>query len=77
MVGFLFYGGTMKQIPIKTTCNACNGECYLPTGQTYTLCGREHKQLARCTACDGKGTLLYWVDVQQLAIMLFAIGAEE
>jgi len=66
----------MNEIPIKTTCNACSGEGYLTTGQTFTLCGREHMQLARCVACDGKVTLLTWVDVQQFAQMLHAIAVE-
>ena len=30
---FLFYGDvTMDTIPIKTTCQACQGEGYVPTG---------------------------------------------
>ena len=66
----------MNQIPIKTTCIACGGEGVLVTGKIFTLAGRDHHLLNRCQACDGKGTLLAWVDVHQLAQMLHAIVAE-
>jgi DnaJ-class molecular chaperone len=67
----------MNQIPIKSTCNACQGEGVLATGKIFTLGGREHPLLTRCQACDGKGTLLTWVDVHQLSQMLNAIVVEE
>ena len=67
----------MNQIPIKSTCNACQGAGLLSTGKIYTLAGREHPLVTRCQACDGKGTLLAWVDVHQLLQMLHAIAAEE
>lgn len=67
----------MQQIPMKATCNACQGEGVLSTGKIFTLAGRDHPLLARCKACDGKGTLIVWVDVPQLAQMLNAIAAEK
>ena len=67
----------MNQIPIKATCNACQGEGVLATGQTYPLAGRIHPLLKKCEACDGSGKLLTWVDVHQLAQMLQAIEAEQ
>ncbi|MGA2502527.1 MAG: hypothetical protein ABSG01_00390 [Anaerolineales bacterium] len=67
----------MDQIPIKRTCNACGGEGVLSTGKIFTLAGRDHPLLTRCFACDGKGTLLTWVDVHQFAEMLLAIAVEE
>ena len=66
----------MNQIPIQTICNACSGEGFLSTGKTFVLAGRDHPLLNRCTACDGKGTLLAWVDVHQFAQMLHAIEVE-
>ena len=66
----------MNQIPIKTTCNACQGEGVLSSGQTFVLAGRIHPLLTKCQACDGKGTLLSWVDVHQFFQMLYAIAAE-
>ncbi|MBE3139550.1 MAG: hypothetical protein IMZ53_03100 [Thermoplasmata archaeon] len=35
----------MKEVPIKTTCNACQGEGVLSTGQTFVLAGRIHPLL--------------------------------
>jgi DnaJ-class molecular chaperone len=67
----------MNEIPIKTTCNACGGEGVLATGKIFTLAGRDHPLLSKCVACDGKGTLLAWVDVHQFAQMLHAIAAEK
>ena len=66
----------MNQIPIKTICNACQGEGVLATGQTFVLAGRIHPLLKKCEACDGSGKLLTWVDVHQFAQMLYAIAAE-
>jgi len=66
----------MNQIPIKTTCNACGGEGVLATSKIFTLAGRDHPLLSKCVACDGKGTLLSWIDMPQFAKMLHAIGAE-
>jgi DnaJ-class molecular chaperone len=67
----------MNQIPIKSTCNACQGEGVLATGQTFALAGRIYPLLTKCEACDGTGKLLTWVDVHQLAQLLNAIVAEE
>jgi len=67
----------MKEVPIKTTCNACQGEGVLSTGQTFVLAGRIHPLLTKCQACDGKGTLLSWVDVHQFSQMLHAIAADK
>ena len=67
----------MNQIPIKSTCNACQGEGVLATGQTFVLAGRIHPLLKKCEACDGTGKLLTWVDVHQFAQMMNAIEAEQ
>jgi hypothetical protein len=67
----------MNEIPIKTTCNACGGEGVLATGKIFTLAGRDHPLLSKCVACQGKGTLLSWVDLHQLTMMLHAIAVEE
>jgi DnaJ-class molecular chaperone len=67
----------MNEIPIKATCNACGGEGVLSTSKIFTLAGREHPLLNRCTACDGTGKLLTWVDMHQFAQMLHAIAVEE
>lgn len=67
----------MNQIPIKSTCCACGGEGRLSTGRTFVLAGREHPPLSKCVACDGKGTLLIWINVRQFDMRLHAIEAEE
>ncbi len=67
----------MNQIPIKSTCTACQGEGVLSTGKTFVLAGRIHPLLSTCVACEGKGTILEWVDLHQLEMMLNAIAAEK
>ena len=67
----------MSEIPIKSTCSACGGEGVLATGKIFTLAGRDHPLLSKCKAFDGKGTLLTWVIVHQLAQLLHAIKAEQ
>jgi hypothetical protein len=74
---FVLRRHTMQQIPVKSTCSACGGGGLLPTGAIYTLGGREHPVLHECIACEGKGTLLNWVEVHELAQMLQAIEVEQ
>jgi DnaJ-class molecular chaperone len=64
-------------VPIKKTCTACQGHGYLETGQTFELLGRIHPELTVCSACEKRGFLIEWVDIQQLAMLLDAIVAEK
>ena len=66
-----------ETVPLKTTCRACQGEAYLPTGETFVLTGRTHNRVAPCQACNGEGTQLVWVDLYDFANMLAAIQAEK
>jgi hypothetical protein len=65
-----------NEVPIRAICQACGGEGVLSTGKIFTLAGRDHPLLSKCVACEGNGTLLTWVDVQQFSQMLQAIAAE-
>jgi hypothetical protein len=67
----------MNQIPIKTTCRACGGEGVLTNSKIFTLADRDYPLLSKCTACEGKGTQLTWVDVRQLDMLLHAIATEK
>ena len=67
----------MSEIPIKSTCSAYGGKGVLATGKIFTLAGRDHPLLSKSEAFDGKGTLLTWVIVHQLAQLLHAIKAEQ
>jgi hypothetical protein len=64
-------------VPIKKTCPACQGHGILESGQTFTLLGRIHPELVECSACEKRGFLIEWVDIQQLAMLLDAIAAEK
>ena len=64
-------------IALKTTCPECDGYGSKETGGTFTLCGRVHPQLERCTNCDGSGVLVDWVDVRQLFQLLNTLKFEE
>jgi DnaJ-class molecular chaperone len=66
-----------NEVPVRAICQACGGAGVLNTGKIFTLGGRDHPLLKKCEACDGKGTLLSWVDVHQFAQMLNAIVVEE
>ena len=63
-------------IALKTTCPECDGHGQNSTGGTFTLCGRIHPVLERCTNCDGSGVLVEWVDVRQLFELLDVLKAE-
>ena len=68
----------MESIPIKTTCQACQGKEYLPTGETFVLGGRTHERLAKCQACDGTGKEVIWIDLKDFSQRLLqAILAEQ
>jgi hypothetical protein len=64
-------------IPLKKTCPACQGHGYLETGQTFSLLGRIHPELVECSACEKRGFLIEWVDIQQLAMLIEAVAAEK
>jgi DnaJ-class molecular chaperone len=67
----------MNQIPMKISCNTCGGEGVLSTSQTFMLASRIHPLFKKWEACDGKGTLLSWVDMDQFAQILHALAVEE
>ena len=68
----------MDQISIKTTCQACQGKEYLPTGVTFVLAGRTHERLAKCQACDGTGKEVIWIDLKDFSHRLLqAVLAEQ
>jgi hypothetical protein len=64
-------------IPLKKSCPACQGYGYLETGQTFSLLGRIHPELVECSACEKRGFLIEWVDIQQLAMLIEAVAAEK
>ena len=67
----------MDTVPIKTTCQACQGKEYLPTGDSYVLGGRTHNQLAKCEACDGTGKQVIFIDLKDFSQRLLqAVLAE-
>ena len=66
-----------EMIPLKTVCQACRGERYLPTGQTFVLAGRKHHRVAPCAACEGSGKEIRWIDLQDFTNMLNAIQTEK
>ena len=67
----------MNTVPIKTTCQACQGQEYLPTGETYVLAGRTHERTAKCAACDGTGKEVIWIDLRDFSQKLLqAVLAE-
>jgi len=66
----------MNEIPIKTTCNACSGQAYVPVGEEVSLTGAKYIPHRPCFACQGSGKQTHWIDVQEFAILLHAIDAK-
>jgi len=47
----------MDKIQILTTCQACSGKAYLPTGEEISMAGYKYIRHKPCPACDGSGKL--------------------
>ena len=62
----------MDKIQILTNCKACNGVTYLTSTN-----GNGHVSCEPCSACQGSGTQLEWVDLREFTRLLNAIAAED
>jgi DnaJ-class molecular chaperone len=67
----------MEKIQILTTCQACSGQAYLPVGKEVSPTGVKYIRHRPCFACQGSGKQTRWIDVQEFAMLLHAIAAEE
>jgi DnaJ-class molecular chaperone len=67
----------MEKIQILTTCQACSGQAYVPVGEEVSPTGVKYIRHRPCFACQGTGKQTHWIEVQEFAMLLHAIAAEE
>ncbi len=67
----------MEKIPIFTVCQACSGRAYVPVGEEVSLIGAMYIPHRPCFACQGSGKQTHWIDFQEFAMLLHAIGVEK
>jgi hypothetical protein len=60
----------MVKIHILTTCEHCNGQAYLPTGEDEDDKGRKYTHYTPCPMCEGTGTKSKWVSLPDFLNML-------
>ena len=57
------------KIRVLLKCEYCNGQAYLPAGETEDYLGRKYLKYKECPQCNGSGTVARWAaldEVQQL-----------
>jgi hypothetical protein len=67
----------MNKVQISTTCQACSGQAYVPVGEEVSPTGVKYIRHRPCFACQGSGKQTHWIDVQEFAMLMQAIAAEE
>ena len=60
----------MTKVRILTTCEHCNGEAYLPSGEGEDYKGRKYTRYAPCSMCEGSGSQAKWVSLEEFAVLL-------
>jgi hypothetical protein len=67
----------MEKIQILINCQACNGHAYVPVGEEVSPTGAKYIRHRPCFACQGSGKQTHWIDIQEFAMLLQALAAEE
>jgi hypothetical protein len=60
----------MTKVQILTTCESCNGQAYLPSGEAEDWQGKTYTRFTPCPSCEGSGLQPKWVSLAEFAILL-------
>jgi len=60
----------MDKIPIQTACLMCQGQRSLPGNESFKLAGRIHQRYKPCIACEGSGTQIKWISLEEFVQLL-------
>ena len=60
----------MVKVQILTRCEHCNGEAYLPAGDTESYYGEQYTRYLPCPICQGSGKQTKWVSLREFANLL-------
>jgi hypothetical protein len=67
----------MDRIQILTTCRACSGRARLPSLESFDPREGIRIRQTPCSACDGTGREVRWIDLGELIDLLRAVAAKE
>jgi len=54
---------TTIKIKIKTECQFCDGQAYLPQGEAESCTGELYIKHRKCGYCDGTGLMTKWISM--------------
>ena len=60
----------MIKVHILSTCANCNGDAYLPCGESEDADGRKYTRYTPCPMCEGSGNQPRWVSLEDFARLL-------
>jgi hypothetical protein len=58
------------KVQILTSCEACNGQAYLPAGEAISYSGERYKRYEPCCSCQGSGRQTRWIRLDEFASLL-------
>jgi hypothetical protein len=60
----------MIKVQVLTQCEHCNGEAYLPMGETEDYQGHKYTRYVPCPMCEGSGNQPMWASLDDFAKLL-------
>jgi hypothetical protein len=60
----------MIKVQILIHCEACDGEAYLPIGETLSYSGEVYTRYEPCPQCQGSGKQIKWVSLSEFIDLL-------
>ena len=60
----------MTKVNILTRCEHCEGDCYLPAGETESNTGERYMRYEPCPKCNGVGRQTSWIGLREFADLL-------
>lgn len=67
----------MIKIRILTTCDHCDGEAQLPTGEAVDTKGEPYTRYKSCPYCEGTGLNPKWIELREFVDMLSTVASSD
>jgi hypothetical protein len=58
------------KVQVLTQCEHCQGQAYLPDGETESYTGERYTRYRPCPSCQGSGLRPKWISLADLAALL-------
>jgi hypothetical protein len=66
----------MVKVQILTQCEQCNGQAYLPAGETESCTGEKYTRHEPCSKCQGSARQTKWVTLAEFVALLEAVTCQ-